>query len=346
MNTGEKAMNSGGTTMNCRRGVKVTIVGTGFVGSTTAYTLMLGGHVSELLLIDINTEKAVGEVMDLNHGMPFARPLKIYAGDYRDCADSDIIIISAGANQKPGETRLDLVHKNAEIFKQVIRNIIWYNTDCILLVVTNPVDILTYVTYKISGFPAGKVIGSGTVLDTARFKYLIGNHTGIDPRDVQTYIIGEHGDTEVATWSATSIAGMPMDEYCKKCKSCEEMISRTELFYSVRDAAYEIINRKGATYYAVALAVRRIVEAIARDENSILTVSSLMDGQYGLYDVCLSLPTVIYRGGVARVIEMSLDEREIRLLQKSGKSLKQVISQLDIHKAGQPYGASVYQPGS
>lgn len=315
--------------MGFLRGAKVAIIGTGFVGSTTAYTLMLGGYVSELLLIDINKEKALGEVMDLNHGMPFARPLKIYSGDYSDCVGFDIIIISAGASQKPGETRLDLVYKNTEIFKQIIKNVTRYNTDCILLVVTNPVDVLTYVTYKISGFPANRVIGSGTVLDTARLKYLIGHHTGIDSRDVHAYIVGEHGDTEVAVWSATRIAGMPMDEYCEKCQGCEEMTSRNEIFNSVRNAAYEIIDRKGATYYAVALAVKRIVEAIVRDENSILTVSSLMDGQYGLSDICLSVPTVVGQSGIVRVIDMSMDERELRLLKKSAETLKKIITSLN-----------------
>lgn len=309
---------------------KVTVVGTGFVGSTTAYTLMLSGLISELVLIDLNKDKTEGEVMDLNHGMPFVRPVRIYSGEYSDCADSDIVVITAGANQKPGETRIDLVNKNTAIFKSVIREITRYNTECILLVVTNPVDILTYVTYKISGLPKNKVIGSGTVLDTARFKYLLGNHVGIDPRNVHAYIIGEHGDTEVATWSLTNIAGIPMDKYCEDCSRCSGNLSKYDIYKDVKNAAYEIIKRKGATYYAVALAVRRIVESIVRDENSILTVSSLLEGQYGLEDVCLSIPTIVNNNGIDRVLDIPLDESETQLLIKSGRSLKEIISTLEL----------------
>ncbi len=309
---------------------KIAIVGTGFVGSTTAYTLMLSGLISELVLIDINARKAEGEAMDMNHGMPFVRPVKIYGGDYSDCKDADIVVITGGANQKPGETRIDLVNKNTAIFRDVIGNIVKYNTDCILLVVTNPVDILTYVTYKLSGFPKNRVIGSGTVLDSARFKYMIGEHMGIDPRNVHAYIIGEHGDTEVPTWSLASIAGVPMDTYCKDCRSCDSESFKETTYNNVKNAAYEIIDRKGATYYAVALAVRRIVEAIVRNENSILTVSSLLEGEYGLEDICLSIPSQVNSEGISRIINVPLSDEEKALLQKSAKSLKEVISGLNI----------------
>jgi len=309
---------------------KIAIVGTGFVGSTTAYTLMLSGLVSEIVLIDINARKAEGEAMDMNHGMPFVRPVKIYSGDYQDCKNSDIVVITGGANQKPGETRIDLVNKNTEIFKDVIGNIVKYNTECILLVVTNPVDILTYVTYKLSGFPKNRVIGSGTVLDSARFKYMIGEHMGIDPRNVHAYIIGEHGDTEVPTWSLASIAGVSMDDYCKECNSCDSENFKRETFEDVKNAAYEIIDRKGATYYAVALAVRRIVEAIVRNENSIMTVSSLLEGEYGLEDICLSIPSQVNSNGIERIINVPLSKEENRLLGKSANSLKQVISGLNL----------------
>ncbi|MCX8130353.1 MAG: L-lactate dehydrogenase [Clostridia bacterium] len=309
---------------------KVTVVGAGFVGSTTAYTLMLSGLISEIVLIDVNAGKAEGEVMDMNHGMPFVRPVKIYSGSYEDCTGSDIVIITAGANQKPGETRIDLVQKNTAIFKNIISEIVKHNNDCILLVVTNPVDILTYVTSKISGFPKNKVIGSGTVLDTARFRYLLGDHVCIDTRNVHAYIIGEHGDTEVPTWSLTNIAGIPMDRYCEECGNCKDNLSKFNIYENVKNAAYHIIERKGATYYAVALAVRRIVEAIVRDENSILTVSSLLNGHYGLENVCLSLPTVVNRNGIDRIIDIPLDKKEIELLQKSGNSLKEVINALDL----------------
>lgn len=309
---------------------KVTIIGAGFVGATSAYTLMMSGLITELVLIDVNKKKAEGEVMDLNHGMPFVRPVRIYVGDYSDCAGSDIVIIAAGANQKPGETRIDLVHKNTAIFKEIVSNIVKYNKDCILLVVTNPVDILTYVTYKISGLPKNKVIGSGTVLDTARFRYLLGDHVGIDTRNIHAYILGEHGDTEVATWSLTNIAGIPMEKYCNDCKCCDHHVTRDNIFEEVKNAAYKIIEGKGATYFAVALAVKRIVEAIVRDENSILTVSSLLEGQYGLSDICLSVPTIVNKDGIGKIVDVPINDKERNLLIQSGNSLKEVIRDLDI----------------
>jgi len=316
--------------MNKERIVKVAVVGAGFVGSTTAYTLMLSGLVSELVLIDINKEKAEGEVMDMNHGMPFVRPVDIYIGDYRDCAGADIVIITAGANQKPGETRIDLVKKNTEIFKGIINQILKYNIDCILLVVTNPVDILTYVTYKLSGFPKNRVIGSGTVLDTSRFRYLIGQKVGVDPRNVHAYIIGEHGDTEVPTWSLANIAGIPMEKYCKNVDMCLGEPTRKEIFDNVKNAAYHIINKKGATYYAVALAVRRIVEAIVRNENSILTVSSLIEGQYGINDICISLPTLVNRQGIVNILDIPISDQELALLTKSASTLKEIADTLGL----------------
>jgi len=316
--------------MNKERIVKVAVVGAGFVGSTTAYTLMLSGLVSELVLIDINKEKAEGEVMDMNHGMPFVRPVDIYIGDYKDCAGADIVIITAGANQKPGETRIDLVKKNTEIFKGIIDQILKYNTDCILLVVTNPVDILTYVTYKLSGFPKNRVIGSGTVLDTSRFRYLIGQKVNIDPRNVHAYIIGEHGDTEVPTWSLANIAGIPMDNYCKSVEMCLGEATRKEIFDNVKKAAYHIIDKKGATYYAVALAVRRIVEAIVRNENSILTVSSLIEGQYGINDICISLPSLVNRQGIVNILDIPISNEELMLLSKSANTLKEAAKTLGL----------------
>ncbi len=311
---------------------KATIIGAGFVGSTTAYTLMLSGLFSELVIIDINETKAKGEVMDLNHGIPFARPAKIYQGTYADSKDSDLVIISAGANQKEGETRIDLVHKNTAVFKSIISNVIRYNSPekTLLMVVTNPVDILTYASWKLSGFPADKVIGSGTVLDTARFRYLIGEHVGVDTRNVHGYILGEHGDTELAAWSLTNIAGIPMDMYCETCGGCAEKTDRNEIFNQVKNSAYEIIKAKGATYYAVALAVKRISEAIIRDEHSILTVSSVLNGQYGINDVAISVPTIVDRNGVNRIIEVPLSDEEMSLLHKSADTLKEIIKQLKL----------------
>lgn len=316
--------------MLCKIINKITVIGAGFVGSTTAYTLMISGLVSEIVLIDINEKKAEGEVMDMNHGMPFVRPVKLYSGTYSDCADSDIIIITAGANQKEGETRIDLVKKNTEVFKNIIDQIVKYNQNAILLVVTNPVDILTYVTYKISGFPKNKVIGSGTVLDSARFRYLIGDHIGVDTRNVHAYILGEHGDTEVATWSLTNIAGIPMEKFCEDCKGCENGTSRKQIYENVKNAAYQIIERKGATYYAIALAVKRIVETIVRDEDSILTVSSLLDGQYGLSDVCLSVPTLVNKDGIDKILTVPINKEEQEQLLESGNALKEVIKSIEI----------------
>jgi L-lactate dehydrogenase len=319
--------------MNKKDVHKVTIIGTGLVGSTTAYTLMTSGLFSEMVLIDTNETKAKGEVMDLNHGMPFAMPVKIYQGSYEDSKGSDIIIISAGANQKEGETRLDLVYKNTEIFKGIVSQIVKHNTpdETIILVVTNPVDILTYVVSKISGWPIGKVIGSGTVLDTARFRYLIGEHVGVDTRNIHGYIIGEHGDTELPIWSLTTIAGIQMEKYCDMCKCCTGGQKRQEIFNNVKNAAYEIINAKGATYYAVALAVKRITEAIMRDEYSILTVSSLLQGQYNISDVCLSVPTVVDRNGINRILEIPLSGKEEEMLQQSADTLREVQNKLNLN---------------
>jgi L-lactate dehydrogenase len=309
---------------------KVTVVGTGFVGATTAYTLMISGLISELVLIDANVDKAEGEAMDLNHGMPFVAPVNVYHGEYKDCVDSDIIIISAGANQKPGETRIDLVKKNTAIFKQIIPELVKYSKDSILLVVTNPVDILTYVTWKLSDFPKNRVIGSGTVLDTARFRYILAKKSEVDARNIHAYVLGEHGDTEVLTWSLTNIAGIPFDKFCDKTGKCQASFDKDAIFNDVRSAAYKIIEKKGATYYAVAVAVRRIVEAFLRDESSILTVSSALDGQYGLSDVSLSVPTLVGGHGVKQVLELPISDEELHLLQKSGNSLKEVIKTLDI----------------
>lgn len=313
--------------MSIIKPAKVSVIGAGFVGAATAYTLMISGLVSEIVLMDINKDKAEGEAMDLNHGVPFIRPVKITAGDYADCEGSSIVIITAGYNQKPGETRIDLVKKNTEVFKTIIPELIKYCSDSIFLVVTNPVDILTYVTYRISGLGKEKIIGSGTVLDTARFKFLLGEHVGIDPRNVHTYILGEHGDTEVAAWSITNIAGMEMENYCRTCGTCEGKCKQ-EIFEEVRNAAYHIIERKGATYFAVALTVQRIVEAILRDENSILTVSSLIEDLYGLNNVCLSLPTIVNSAGIKEVLNIKLNAEETQALINSGNSLKKIINQV------------------
>ncbi|MCK8823568.1 L-lactate dehydrogenase [Fuchsiella alkaliacetigena] len=314
-----------------QQGVKIGVIGTGFVGSTIAYTLMMGGLVSELVMVDIDKNRASGEAMDLRHGVSFLRPTNIVAGDYEDCAGADIVIITAGANQKPDETRLDLVKRNTEIFKDILPRLEPnLAEDSLLLVVSNPVDILAYVAWRLSDLPARRVIGSGTVLDSSRFRYLLSQHCGIDSRNIHGYIIGEHGDSKVAVWSGTNIAGVPFNEFCLKCDDqcaaeCRESISQ-----QVKQAAYEVIEKKGATYYAVALAVQKIVESLLRDENSILTVSTLREGEYGLNDLYLSLPTIINRDGVAEVIDIELAKEEEARLLDSARVLKTAIEELDL----------------
>ena len=310
--------------MNIR---KCAIIGCGNVGATTAYALMKSGLFSEIVLIDSNRKKAAGEAMDLNHALPFNSPALIYAGDYPDIFDSYLIIITAGANQKEGETRLDLVRKNVAIFRSIIDNIVEYNKKAILLVVTNPVDILTYVTLSRSGYPASRVIGSGTVLDTARLKQLIGQSFEVDSRNVHSFIIGEHGDSELPVFSSANISGVNLEEYCEI--SGKKMSSLDSVCDDVKNSAYRIIEAKGATYYAIAESILRICRALIRDENTILPVSVLADGEYGIKDVCIGLPSIIGYGGVKRVLEIPLDRTERALLKKSADALREVIEKLD-----------------
>lgn len=301
---------------------KCAVIGCGFVGATTAYSLMQAELFSSMVLIDIDTHKAEGEAADLNHGLPFHAPMEIYAGDYDDLVDASLIIITAGAGQKPGETRLDLVEKNTRIFRSIISEITRYNNSAILLVVTNPVDILTYKTLVFSGFPKNRVIGSGTVLDTARLKYLVGKELGVDFRNVHTFIIGEHGDSELPVWSSANISGIDLDHYCGSCVDGPSTHRLHELFEDVKSAAYHIIEAKGATYYAIAESVTRIAQAIVRDEDSILPVSSLLTGEYGLSDLCLSLPCVVGANGIHQTLEIPLNEKELSELQRSAKVLR------------------------
>lgn len=304
---------------------KISIIGAGFVGSTTAFALMNQNVASEIVIVDINNDKAQGEAMDLGQGQVFVSPVKIVAGDYPDTKDSDVVIITAGMAQKPGETRIDLVNRNIEIYKQMIPQIVKYNPDSILLVVSNPVDILAQITYQLSGFPAERVIGSGTVLDTARFQSILANRFEVDARNIHANIIGEHGDSEIATWSLTTIAGLTIDQYCKMMNIDFNQEMAESITYDVKTAAYEIINRKGYTNYAVALAITRIVEAILRDERSILTVSTLQSGDYGIDDVYISVPTIIGRSGVQHVVEVPYSSAEVSALQESAKMLKDII---------------------
>ena len=309
---------------------KITIIGAGAVGSTTAYTLMLSGLVSEIVLIDKDKDRAEGNALDMNHGISFVSPVKIIAGDYSDIKGSDMVIITAGANQEPGEKRTDLLKRNAKITESIIENVLKYcHDDTIILMVTNPVDILTYIAYKISGFSRNHIIGSGTVLDTSRLKYLLGEHTNIDVRNVHTSIIGEHGDSEVAAWSNTSVAGMSISNFCVSSQFCDSSDISTKSFYeTVKNSAYEIIEKKGATFYAIALAVKRIVESIIGNEKSILTVSSMLDGQYGISDMCLAVPTIVSNEGAEKIIEIELDDSEMQGLRQSADKLKDLASQI------------------
>jgi L-lactate dehydrogenase len=307
---------------------KIVVIGAGFVGSTTAYTIMLDGLFNEIVLIDLNHDKAEGDAMDMIHGVSFVKPVNVYGGDYSDCKDADIVVITAGANQKPGETRTDLLKRNAAVFHSIIGSVMKYAPDdVILLPVTNPVDILTYITYKISGLPKNQILGSGTVLDTSRLKYMISRHTGVDARNCHTYIIGEHGDSEVAAWSVTNIAGMNMEEYARATGKCKpDDLDR--MYQQVKHAAYEIIEKKGATYYAIALAVARIVSCIAGEENSILTVSSVFEGEYGIRDVALSVPTQVGGYGVGRILEVPFSEKEMTGLKDSADKLRSLLQEL------------------
>nr|WP_317449388.1 L-lactate dehydrogenase [uncultured Sellimonas sp.] len=304
---------------------KAAIIGCGFVGASSAFSLVHKGLFSELVLIDANHAKAEGEAMDLSHGRPFTSPMKIYAGTYDDISDCSLIIITAGANQKPGETRLDLVHKNIAIFKSIIPEITKRNFEGILLIVANPVDILTYAALKISGYPKERVLGSGTVLDSARFRYLLSEHLNVDSRSVHAYIIGEHGDSELAVWSSANVSGIGINDFCELRGHYEHDEAMDRIYRTVRDSAYEIIERKGATYYGVAMAVSRIAESIIRNEHSVLPVSSLMEGEYGLTDLCISVPTIVSAKGAEQVLEIPLSQEEKEKLLKSAAELKKVL---------------------
>jgi len=311
-------------------GPKVAIVGAGFVGSTFAYSLLIHGLVSQIVIIDVNKERAEGEVMDLNHGLPFAHPVKIWVGDYSDCRNADIVVIAVDKGQKIEQSRLELAEGNFEILKQIIPKVTEYNKECIFLVVTNPLDVMTYAVLKLSGFPKNRVIGSGTILDTARLRYLLGEHLKVDPRNVHAYIIGEHGDSEVPVWSLANVAGIRLKDYCPICKVPYNLEHFSSLFLKVRNAGYEIIKRKGRTYYAVALGLTKIVESIIRDENAVLTVSCLLENYHGVSNICLSVPAILNRSGIREIIELPLDEKEIEAFQNSAAVIKKVADSIGL----------------
>ncbi len=306
---------------------KVTVFGTGMVGASYAYKLLGSGLASEMVLVDANRERAEGEMMDLNHAMPFDKPCQIKVGSYEDIAGSDIVVISAGSAQRPGETRLDLVSRNTAIFKNIIPQIAQAAPQAILVIATNPVDIMTQAAIAYSGFRPGQVVGSGTVLDTARFRYLLGQYYGVDPRSAHAYIIGEHGDSEVPAFSTASIAGINLPDISQQQGKVYSQPDMDQIFEQVRSAAYEIIKRKGSTYFAIASGLHRITEAVLRDQATVFSVSNTLTGQYGLSGVCLSLPMVVNRQGISKILTLPLNQLEQSGFEHSAGILKQLADQ-------------------
>ncbi|MFP7473213.1 L-lactate dehydrogenase [Niallia taxi] len=305
---------------------RVVLIGTGAVGCSYAYSFINQGVAEELVLIDVNEKRAEGEAMDLNHGIPFApTPVKVWSGQYADCGEADLVVITAGLPQKPGETRLDLVAKNTAIFKTIVRNVMDSGFNGIFLIATNPVDILTYVTWKESGLPKERVIGSGTTLDTARFRYMLGEYFNVDTRNVHAAIIGEHGDTELPVWSRTTIGLEEIETLIAKNSKYSQK-DLDDIFVNVRDAAYHIIERKGATYYGIGMSLVRITKAILGNENSILPVSVYLDGQYGHKDIYIGVPAVINVNGIREVLEIPLNTEEQKQFDHSVKVLKETMS--------------------
>ena len=309
---------------------KVAIIGCGYVGASSAFALMQSGLFSEMVLIDVDHEKAVGEAMDISHGVPYTKPMTIYAGDYDDVVDAAIVIVTAGAGQKPGESRLDLVHKNVAIFRSIIPEIAKRDAKGILMIVSNPVDILTHVALELSNFPENRVIGSGTVLDTARLKMELGKHLSVDNRSVHAFIIGEHGDSEIVAWSSANISGIRIDDFCEMRGHYRPEEETTVIAETVKNSAYEIIERKHATYFGIAMAVKRICEVILRDEKSILPISSMMHGEYGIENVVLSMPAVVGKDGIEVKVPIELDADEITALQESAKQLQEVYDSIQL----------------
>ena len=300
---------------------KVAVIGCGFVGSSSAFALMQSGLFSEIALLDANRDKAEGEALDISHGVPFAGQTKVYAADYDGIMDAAVIVITAGAAQKPGETRLDLVNKNVGIFRSIIPEIARRNYEGILLIVANPVDILTLAAIKISGFPENRVFGSGTVLDTARLKMELGEHLSVDSRSVHAFIIGEHGDSEMVAWSSTNVSGVPLNDFCEMRGHYNHQEAMREIAENVKNSAYKIIEKKKATYYGIAMSVVRICRAVVMNEKSILPVSSMMHGQYGISGITLSMPVIVGRNGVENHIPIRLSEEEQEHLKASAEAL-------------------------
>ena len=314
---------------NTKKSRKVVITGAGDVGASFAYSLLQAGLAEEIVLIDVNADLAKGQVLDLAHGLPFVPPVQVYVGTPADYADASVIVITAGAKQRPGESRLELLNRNATIMVHIMDEIVANDSKAVIVIVSNPVDVLTYVALHRSGLTKNRIIGSGTVLDSARFRYLLSQHCGVDVRNVHAYILGEHGDSEVAAWSMTHVAGMPIAKYCAICGQCGGwQEAKDDIVRQVRESAYHIIGYKGSTCYAIGLAVVRIVGAILRNEHSVLTVSTLLDGEFGLKDVCLSVPCLVSAEGITKIVESQLTPCEAEALSASAQVLHRTIESL------------------
>ncbi|MBS6216182.1 MAG: L-lactate dehydrogenase [Clostridiales bacterium] len=309
---------------------KVAVIGCGFVGASIAFALMQRGLFSEMVLLDVDQAKAEGEAMDLSDGLPYAASMDIYAGTYDDVTDCALIVLTAGVNQKPGESRLDLISRNIQILQSIVPQIRARKFDGILLVVTNPVDVLTYAAWRLSGLPAQRVIGSGTVLDTARLKQLLGQHLQVDSRNIHAFIIGEHGDSELAVWSGANVSGLNLDDFCRLRGMQNDPSAMQAIYETVRNSAYEIIRRKGATYYGIAMAVSRIAECIVKDEHAVLPVSVVLHGEYGLEELSLSIPAILGSNGVEQVLEIPLNGSERMALTNSAGQLRDIVQRLPL----------------
>ena len=304
------------------------MIGCGFVGASIAFRFLQQGLFSHLVLVDANREKAEGEAMDLSDGLPYGASMEITAGTYNDVAGCGLVVVTAGVNQKPGETRLELIGRNAAILKSILHEITSRKFEGILLIVSNPVDVLTYLSKELSGYPRERVIGSGTVLDTARLKQLLGEELGVDSRNVHAFIVGEHGDSELAVWSGANVSGLDLQDFCRLRGKALNPQDMDRLYREVQGSADAIIRRKGATYYGIAMAVGRIAECIVKDEHAVLPVSAVLEGEYGLEKLALSVPAIVGKNGLEKILEIPLSQTERTALDSSAQQMQQAIRQV------------------
>jgi len=305
---------------------KIAVVGAGYVGSALAYSLAISGLVREIVLVDADRGRAEGEAMDIAHAVSFSSPVRVRAGEVADTAGSMMAVISAGSAQRPGETRDELLGRNVDVMRKLVPPLVQASPDALLLMATNPVDTMTVAALQLSGLPPARVFGSGTVLDTARLRTELSTHYGIDARSVHAYVLGEHGDREFVAWSTATVGNIPLDTYCSLTGTCWGQAERDEIERRVRNAAYEIIQRKGATNYAIAASLKRIIEAVVRDQGSVLTVSTLLEGQYGVSGICMGLPAVVDRGGVRRMLPVPLSPDETVRLHHSATAVQATVT--------------------